>query len=74
MPVALIAGRDGSCHDELLLGKGYADQGVKRRTSLFNIAWIDHIYEDPQVEHQNFVLHLIFLLLTCDIDYGKIWL
>jgi GDPmannose 4,6-dehydratase len=31
--------------------------GIKRRASLFNTQRVDHIYEDPHVEHQRFVLH-----------------
>jgi GDPmannose 4,6-dehydratase len=52
-----ITGQDGSYLAELLLGKGYVVHGIKRRASLFNTQRIDHIYEDPHVEHQHFVLH-----------------
>jgi GDPmannose 4,6-dehydratase len=52
-----ITGQDGSYLAEFLLAKGYEVHGIKRRASLFNTARIDHIYEDPHVEHQNFVLH-----------------
>jgi GDPmannose 4,6-dehydratase len=52
-----ITGQDGSYLAELLLGKGYQVHGIKRRTSLFNTARIDHLYQDPHVEHQNLVLH-----------------
>ncbi|MEY3881083.1 MAG: hypothetical protein RIQ94_1879 [Pseudomonadota bacterium] len=52
-----ITGQDGSYLAEFLLEKGYEVHGIKRRASLFNTARIDHIYEDPHVEHQNFVLH-----------------
>src|ERR1700748_3003249 len=52
-----ITGQDGSYLAELLLNKGYQVHGIKRRTSLFNTARIDHLYQDPHVEHQNLVLH-----------------
>jgi GDPmannose 4,6-dehydratase len=52
-----ITGQDGSYLAELLLGKGYQVHGIKRRTSLFNTARIDHLYQDPHVEHQNLMLH-----------------
>lgn len=52
-----ITGQDGSYLAELLLEKGYEVHGIKRRASLFNTQRIDHIYQDPHVENQNFVLH-----------------
>ena len=52
-----ITGQDGSYLAEFLLEKGYQVHGIKRRASLFNTARIDHIYEDPHVKNQNFVLH-----------------
>jgi GDPmannose 4,6-dehydratase len=52
-----ITGQDGSYLTELLLAKGYQVHGIKRRTSLFNTARIDHLYQDPHVEHQRLVLH-----------------
>jgi GDPmannose 4,6-dehydratase len=52
-----ITGQDGSYLAELLLNKGYQVHGINRRTSLFNTARIDHLYQDPHVEHQNLVLH-----------------
>ena len=42
-----ITGQDGAYLAELLLGKGYEVHGIKRRTSLFNTARIDHLYQDP---------------------------
>ena len=42
-----ITGQDGSYLAELLLGKGYEVWGVIRRSSSFNTARIDHIYQDP---------------------------
>ncbi len=42
-----ITGQDGSYLAELLLSKGYDVWGVIRRSSSFNTARIDHIYQDP---------------------------
>ncbi|MFU8892639.1 MAG: GDP-mannose 4,6-dehydratase [Luteolibacter sp.] len=52
-----VTGQDGSYLAELLLEKGYEVHGIKRRASLFNTQRIDHIYEDPHVEHARFKLH-----------------
>jgi GDPmannose 4,6-dehydratase len=52
-----ITGQDGAYLAEFLLGKGYEVHGIKRRTSLFNTDRIDHLYEDPHVEHRHFILH-----------------
>ena len=52
-----VTGQDGSYLAELLLEKGYEVHGIKRRSSLFNTQRVDHIYEDPHVEHQRFKLH-----------------
>mgnify|MGYP000205008850 CR=1 FL=1 len=52
-----ITGQDGSYLAELLLDKGYIVHGIKRRASLFNTDRIDHLYQDPHIDHRNFVLH-----------------
>ncbi len=52
-----ITGQDGAYLAELLLKKGYIVHGIKRRSSLFNTDRIDHLYQDPHVEHKNFILH-----------------
>ncbi|MEO2175123.1 MAG: GDP-mannose 4,6-dehydratase, partial [bacterium] len=52
-----ITGQDGSYLAELLLGKGYAVHGIKRRSSSLNTDRIDHIYKDPHVEDSRFHLH-----------------
>lgn len=52
-----VTGQDGSYLAELLLEKGYQIHGIKRRASSFNTQRVDHIYQDPHVKHQNFVLH-----------------
>lgn len=60
MTVALITGvtgQDGAYLAELLLSKGYEVHGVKRRTSLFNTARIDHLIEGPAGASGRFALH-----------------
>ena len=52
-----VTGQDGAYLAELLLDKGYEVHGIKRRASLFNTDRIDHLYQDPHVEHQRFTLH-----------------
>ena len=52
-----ITGQDGAYLAEFLLKKGYRVHGIKRRASSFNTDRIDHLYEDPHIEHRNFVLH-----------------
>ncbi|WP_299256770.1 GDP-mannose 4,6-dehydratase [uncultured Kushneria sp.] len=52
-----VTGQDGSYLAEFLLEKGYEVHGIKRRASSFNTQRVDHIYQDPHVEHQNFILH-----------------
>ncbi|TKB74936.1 MAG: GDP-mannose 4,6-dehydratase [Nitrospira sp.] len=42
-----ITGQDGSYLTELLLSKGYEVYGVIRRSSSFNTARIDQLYQDP---------------------------
>ena len=62
-----ITGQDGSYLAELLLEKGYEVHGIKRRSSMFNTQRVDHIYEDPHVEHQRFKLHYGDLTDTSNI-------
>ena len=52
-----ITGQDGSYLAEFLLKKGYEVHGIKRRSSSFNTSRIDHLYEDPHLEEQKFILH-----------------
>jgi len=52
-----ITGQDGSYLAELLLEKGYEVHGIKRRASSFNTQRVDHIYQDPHVDNQLFILH-----------------
>ena len=52
-----VTGQDGSYLSELLIKKNYEVHGVKRRSSSFNTARIDHIYKDPHEKGKNFYLH-----------------
>src|SRR5580693_4593928 len=52
-----ITGQDGAYLAEFLLKKGYEVHGVKRRSSLFNTARIDHLYHDPHEPDVKFKLH-----------------
>ncbi|MDX9700376.1 MAG: GDP-mannose 4,6-dehydratase [Rhodocyclaceae bacterium] len=52
-----ITGQDGSYLAEFLLEQGYEVHGIKRRASSFNTQRVDHIYQDPHVEHPRLVLH-----------------
>ena len=52
-----VTGQDGAYLAELLLSKGYLVHGVKRRSSSFNTARIDHLYRDPHEQDARFFLH-----------------
>ena len=52
-----ITGQDGAYLAELLLAKGYAVHGIKRRSSQLNTARIDHLYQDPHENDRRFILH-----------------
>ena len=52
-----VTGQDGAYLAAFLLAKGYEVHGIKRRTSLFNTARIDSIYEDPHIPSRHFILH-----------------
>jgi GDPmannose 4,6-dehydratase len=52
-----ITGQDGAYLAEFLLKKGYEVHGIKRRSSLFNTERVDHLYQDPHVDNQRFILH-----------------
>ena len=52
-----ITGQDGSYLSEFLLKKNYEVHGLKRRSSSFNTARIDHLYQDPHVSDPTFILH-----------------
>src|SRR5512147_464697 len=48
-----ITGQDGAYLAEFLLGKGYEVHGIKRRSSSFNTARVDHLYVDPHCQNGN---------------------
>lgn len=52
-----ITGQDGSYLAELLLKKGYEVHGLIRRSSSFNTARIDHIFQDPHEQKIRLFLH-----------------
>lgn len=52
-----VTGQDGAYLAELLLAKGYEVHGIKRRSSLFNTARIDHLYKDLHEDDVQFILH-----------------
>ena len=52
-----ITGQDGSYLAELLIEKGYEVHGIKRRSSSFNTARIDHLYTDPHILGTKLFLH-----------------
>src|SRR3982750_616362 len=52
-----ITGQDGAYLAEYLLGLGYTVHGIKRRSSSFNTARVDHLYEDPHAGNVPFLMH-----------------
>src|SRR6056300_1085180 len=52
-----ITGQDGSYLADFLLNKKYIVHGVKRRSSSFNTARVDHLYQEPNIKNRNFILH-----------------
>ena len=52
-----ITGQDGAYLAEFLLGRGYEVHGIKRRSSSFNTARVDHLYRDPHEEDVHFFMH-----------------
>lgn len=52
-----ITGQDGAYLAEFLLAKGYEVHGIKRRSSSFNTARIDHLYQDPHESDVHMTLH-----------------
>ena len=52
-----VTGQDGAYLADLLLAKGYVVHGVKRRSSSFNTARVDHLYLDPHEHETRFFLH-----------------
>ena len=52
-----VTGQDGSYLAEFLLNKNYIVHGIKRRSSSFNTARVDHLYQDPHDSGRNFFMH-----------------
>lgn len=52
-----VTGQDGAYLSELLLSKGYEVVGIKRRSSSFNTARVDHLYQDPHEENVRFSMY-----------------
>jgi GDPmannose 4,6-dehydratase len=52
-----ITGQDGAYLAEFLINKGYRVHGIRRRSSSFNSARIDHLYRDPHDKDANLTLH-----------------
>jgi GDPmannose 4,6-dehydratase len=52
-----VTGQDGAYLAELLLGKGYAVHGIKRRSSSFNTGRVDRLYVDPHEASVRFLMH-----------------
>ena len=52
-----VTGQDGAYLAEYLLKLGYIVHGVKRRSSSFNTARVDHLYADPLAGEVPFLLH-----------------
>ncbi|MBN9501118.1 MAG: GDP-mannose 4,6-dehydratase [Armatimonadetes bacterium] len=55
--VSGVTGQDGAYLAEFLIGKGYEVHGIKRRSSLFNTARIDHLFHDTHEQGLPFYLH-----------------
>lgn len=52
-----VTGQDGAYLAEFLLQKDYEVHGIKRRSSLFNTARIDHLFHDVHESGNDFYLH-----------------
>ncbi|MET4221774.1 GDPmannose 4,6-dehydratase [Bradyrhizobium sp. LB8.2] len=52
-----VTGQDGAYLAEYLLSLGYVVHGIKRRSSSFNTARVDHLYQDPHVGNVPFQMH-----------------
>lgn len=52
-----VTGQDGAYLAEFLMRKGYVVHGIRRRTSMFNTARIDHLYTHPHEHEGKLILH-----------------
>lgn len=65
-----ITGQDGSYLTEFLLKKGYEVYGIIRRSSSFNTARINHLFQDPH--EKNLKLRLVYGDLNDSSSLNKI--
>ncbi|MCH7826587.1 MAG: GDP-mannose 4,6-dehydratase [Bacteroidetes bacterium] len=63
-----ITGQDGSYLAEILLKKGYQVHGIIRRSSSFNTARIDHLYNDKEIFNKKLFLHYGDLVDTSNLN------
>ncbi len=63
-----ITGQDGSYLTELLLEKGYEVHGIIRRSSSFNTARIDHLYNNEEIMNKKLFLHYGDLVDTSNLN------
>jgi NAD(P)-dependent dehydrogenase (short-subunit alcohol dehydrogenase family) len=54
-----VTGQDGAYLAEFLLSKGYVVHGIKRRSSSFNTARVDHLYADPHESNVRFSIKAV---------------
>jgi GDPmannose 4,6-dehydratase len=52
-----VTGQDGALLAEFLVAKSYIVHGIKRRSSSFNTARVDHLYQDPHEADVRMTLH-----------------
>lgn len=52
-----ITGQDGAYLADFLLKKDYEVHGIKRRSSSFNTARVDYLYQDPHEQNIRFFMH-----------------
>ena len=52
-----ITGQDGSYLTEILIEKGYEVHGIIRRSSSFNTARLNHLYNDPEILDKKLFLY-----------------
>ncbi|GAB4286754.1 MAG: GDP-mannose 4,6-dehydratase [Ignavibacteriaceae bacterium] len=63
-----ITGQDGSYLTEILLEKGYQVHGIIRRSSSFNTARLDHLYNNPEILNKKLFLHYGDLVDTSNLN------
>ncbi len=63
-----ITGQDGSYLTEILLEKGYEVHGIIRRSSSFNTARINHLYDNKEILNKTLFLHYGDLVDTSNLN------